>query len=116
MGITVVPFPTALLAAYLGHRDQNSAAMFCSAVFTVTAILFNVLWAYASHNNRLLDRNADPRWVAGITAQYRFGPIFYFVAFILAIFSAWASLILQIALAMFFAIPSLRRAPAEPGN
>jgi uncharacterized membrane protein len=116
MGITLVPFPTALLAEYLGHRDQNLAAMICSAVFTITAVFFNVLWAYASRNNRLLDRNADPRWVAGITAQYRFGPIFYFTSFVVAIFSAGASLLLQIAIAVFFAVPSLRSAPDKITN
>src|SRR5713226_10354308 len=43
LGVTVVPFPTALLAAYLGHPEQRTAAIFYNSVFVVIAILFNVL-------------------------------------------------------------------------
>lgn len=106
MCITIVPFPTGILAEHLGHRDQNAAAAVSSAIFTITAVFFNLLWRYAAHNNRLLAHDADPKWVAGITAQYRLGPIIYFIAFLLAIFSAWASLTLQLCLAVYFAIPS----------
>jgi uncharacterized membrane protein len=105
MCITFVPFPTALLAEYLGEPDQRTAALVYSGTFVVTAIIYNLLWRYASHNNRLLDQRSNPAEVRGISRQYAFGPLFYLAAFVLAFWSALASLALNLLLAVFFAIP-----------
>jgi uncharacterized membrane protein len=105
LGVTFVPFPTALVAGYVSHRDQRVAAMVYSGTFTVIAIFFNVLWRYASHKNRLLDRKIDPHAVAAITHAYSFGPPLYFTSFCLALGSVAASLALNVALALFFALP-----------
>ncbi|HET9221484.1 MAG TPA: TMEM175 family protein [Roseiflexaceae bacterium] len=108
MCITVVPFPTSLLAEYLGEPQDRTAALVYSGTFFVTAIVFNVLWRYASHKNRLIDPRSDPAVVRGISRQYAFGPLVYLAAFILAFFSATASLALTMLLALFFAIPASR--------
>ena len=107
--ITFVPFPTALLAEYLGEPEQRTAALIYSGTFVVTAIVYNMLWRYASHNNRLLDRSSDPAEVASISRQYAFGPVLYLAAFVLAFWSATASLALNLLLAIFFAIPGRKR-------
>ncbi len=105
LGVTFVPFPTALVAEYVSRRDQQVAAMVYSGTFTVIAIFFNLLWRYASYKNRLLDRKTDPRAVNAITHAYLFGPPLYFASFLLARVSVTASLALNIALALFFALP-----------
>ncbi len=105
LGITFVPFPTAVIAEYVRHRDSSVAAMVYSGTFTVLAIIFNGLWLYASHHHRLLDAKADPRVVSSITRSYALGPPLYFVSFILALFSVPASLALTLFLAVFFALP-----------
>src|SRR6266576_3195602 len=81
MMIVFVPFPTALLAEYTVQPDQHLAAFLYCGTFTVLAICFNLLWRYASYKNRLLDKKADPEAIQAITRQYRFGPLFYLVAF-----------------------------------
>jgi hypothetical protein len=43
--------------------------------------------------------------VQGITEQYRFGPLMYLVITVVAYFSALASFILCLLLAVFFALP-----------
>lgn len=102
--IVFVPFPTALLADY--HEPKYVlAAVLYSATFVLLAIVFNTLWRYASHNNRLLDKRADRRAVAAITKQYRFGPLLYLVALALAFIYAPASIIWNLLLAIFFALP-----------
>jgi uncharacterized membrane protein len=106
--ITVVPFPTSLLAEYLGEPEQRTAALVYSGTFVVTALIYNLLWRYAAYNNRLLDHRSDPAEVRGISRQYAFGPLIYLGAFILAFFSATASLALYLLLAIFFAIPNRR--------
>ena len=103
--IVFIPVPTALVAEYLVHPDQHTAALLYSGTMVILAVCFNLLWRYASYHNRLLSKNADIRAVRAITKQYWFGPIVYLLAFILAWFSTPASLTLNFLLALFFAIP-----------
>ncbi len=113
LGISAVPFPTSVLAEYLGHPGEALATMVYSGMYVVIAIAFNALWRYAAGGMRLLGDDVDPAAVVAQTRQYAFGPIFYLVAFGLAFVSVVASLALNLALALFFALPprSLRLAP-----
>ncbi len=106
LGVTVVPFPTKLVAEFLGHRDQTIAVMVYNGTFVMIAIFFNMLWRYASYNNRLFDSSTDPELVRRISQQFVLGPVAYLIAFVLAIFSAPASLALSMLLALFYALPS----------
>ena len=114
--ITFVSFPTALLADYLGTQDERTAALLYSATGIVLAILYNALWLYASHDGRLLSKKADLAVVHTITHQYRFGPLFYLLAFVLAFVSVLASVGLNLALAIFFAFTGTSRAIQTHGR
>jgi uncharacterized membrane protein len=105
MGVTVVPFPTALVAEYLRHDGQRTAALLYNATFIVIAICFNLLWRTAAVNDRLLQPHADPRAVQRIFDAYRYGPLGYVAAFLLAFASVTASIALDLALAVYFALP-----------
>jgi uncharacterized membrane protein len=112
LGVTFVPFPTAVLSAYIHTRAGRTAATVYSGTFTVMAIFFNLLWRYAARERRLLREEADPREVGAITRGYAFGPPLYFASLCLALVSVPASLAMDVALAMFFALPPPRRPPA----
>jgi uncharacterized membrane protein len=103
--ITFVPFPTALMSEYLGHRGERLAAAFYSGSFTLTAIVFNALWRHVSGERRLVHPSVDDALVRRITRGYRFGPVFYLIAFLLAFLSAGLSLVVCLGLALFFALP-----------
>ena len=105
LGVTFVPFPTALLADYFGQPDERVAAVIYSGTSIVIAVLFNVLWRYASYHNRLLDRQSTPVAIEAINRSYVAGPLLYSLAFVLAFFSVAASLVIIIGLALFFALP-----------
>lgn len=103
LGVTAVPFPTAVLAAHLGTADQRTAAVFYNAVFIVIAIFFNVLWRYAvSHD--LLDKSMSAS-AAMISRQYAVGPLMYALCLALAWVDVRISLGVNVALAVFFALP-----------
>ena len=85
--------------------------MLYSGTFIVIAIVYNLLWRYASGNRRLLSKRADPMLVATITRQYRFGPLYYVVAFLLAIVSPPASLSANMLLAVYFAFTGRTKSP-----
>jgi len=104
--IVFIPFPTALLAQqYAVHPDQHLAAAIYSGTNTIMAICFNLLWRYASYHNRLLGKDTDPRSVQAINRQYLFGPLLYLISFGLAWINVPSSLILNLILALFFAVP-----------
>jgi uncharacterized membrane protein len=110
LGVTVVPFPTGLVAEYLGHPGQYVAAAVYNGTFVVIAALFNVLWRSASTGRRLIHRSADVNRLRAITDSYRWGPAIYGVAFVLAFVSVAASLALNLGLAVYFALPARPRA------
>jgi hypothetical protein len=108
--VTTVPFPTALVAEYLGHQGQYLAAAIYNGTFVVIAVFFNVLWRSASAHNRLIHPAADSRAVQAVTDSYRWGPMLYVAAFVLAFVNVTASLGLNLGLAVYFALPSRPRA------
>ncbi len=111
--IVFVPFPTALLAQqYRLNPNLRAPALLWNGTFILLAVFFNLLWRYAAHENRLLDKKADQQAVEAITRQYRFGPLFYVVSFGLAWISVPASIAFNLFMAVFFAFPG--RKPRSP--
>ena len=108
MGVTAVPFPTALLSAYINTSEAKTAGAVYCGTFLVIAILFFMLWRYASQDRRLLARSLDVESAAAITRQFRFGPPLYVLAFLLAFVNVWAGLGMCTALAIFFAFPGVK--------
>ena len=102
-GVTVVPFPTAVLAAYFRTADARPAALFYNGTYVVIAILFNILWQY-SVRARLLDPVSTAA-AAKISRQYSYGPLLYVICLGVAWISPAVSLALSCALAAFFALP-----------
>jgi len=106
LGITFVPFPTAVVAEHIVHEGRI-AALFYSGTFVVIAVVFNVLWRYVVRRS-LLGPDVDPRMVHGISRQYAFGPLYYLIALAVAWVSPTASVVINLGLAVFFAIPARR--------
>jgi uncharacterized membrane protein len=105
LGVTVVPFSTALVAQYLNAPGHRTAAMVYNGTYVFIAVLFNLLWRSASKGGRLLRHDADPRGVVAINSSFRWGIPVYTLAFVLAFVSVTASLLLNLLLAVFFALP-----------
>jgi uncharacterized membrane protein len=105
MWVAFLPFPTGLLAEYLDNSgERQTATAVYSATFVAGALLFNLLWRYAIHNDRLIDATADRRVMQATTRSYTFGPVLYLIDFGLAFVSVTASLILFLLIALLFAI------------
>jgi uncharacterized membrane protein len=103
LGITWLPFPTALLAEHLlgPHLDQQAAAIMYAGSFFALAIVFNVMWRYAIRR-KIVSAVVS---AAGITRQYALGPIMYAVLVAIAFFSAEWCLTMSIVYALYFALP-----------
>ncbi len=60
MFVTLVPFPTALLAEHIAQPGGTAAAAVYSGTFVFIALLFNALWRYAAQGRRLLASEPQP--------------------------------------------------------
>jgi uncharacterized membrane protein len=112
LGITWLPFPTALLAEHLlgSHIDQQTAAVVYAASFFALSIVFNLMWRYAAHMKIV----EDDLNVGAITRQYALGPIMYGALVGVALYDAEWCLVLSILYAIYFALPpSLWKKPAR---
>jgi len=105
LGITFVPFPTAVVARNIRSVDARTAVLFYNGTFTLIAICWGVLWRYAVRNRHLMGKDVDERSVQGISRQYALGPLYYIVAGGVALISAVSSVFIDLLLAIFFALP-----------
>ena len=106
MLVAFIPFPTGLVAAHFHGSELEAAALAYGATLTVTAVLFNTLWFYASTRHRLLKPDADRRVVSGISRSYLPGPFIYLIAMLVALASPIASVILYAAITLFYVLES----------
>jgi uncharacterized membrane protein len=104
--IAFVPFPTRLVAEHIRGDGARDAALAYGFTMVATAIMFNVTWFYASRGKRLLGADADPAVVSGISRSYLPGPWIYLAAALVAFASPTTSVVLFMAIALFYVIES----------
>ncbi|HLZ23508.1 MAG TPA: TMEM175 family protein [Ktedonobacterales bacterium] len=109
MCITFLNFPTALLAASLQHGNTTVATLTYNGTLIVISVFFNLVWRYATYHDRLLDAHADRALVRTIHRQYRLGPLYYGVPFVVALVSPALSIGLDLALAVYFSLTGVVR-------
>jgi uncharacterized membrane protein len=103
MLISIVPFPTSLLASYfMTPAAKTVAAIYAGHGFLI-ALAFQGVWQHAIRQERLL-RPGTQAEVKQLSDQYRYGPLMYFAAFVLAFFSASVSIGLCLAFAVAFSL------------
>ena len=103
--VTLIPFPTNIIAAYIREPGARVAAIFYSGTFLAMAVAFNLLWRYAARGGRLLARDVDMRLIRTINEQFRIGPLTYVVCVVVAAINAIAGSVLVIVLAIYWALP-----------
>ena len=84
MLVTVVPFPTSLVAAYLTDPAASMACAVYAGIFVVINIAYNLLWWTASHNRSLLNPNVTPAQVKMHARSIQLGFPIYLLATLLA--------------------------------
>ena len=100
--VTVVPFPTSLLAAYLLAPEAKTAAGVYAGVGLLISLAFTGLWRHAIRRKSMLMPGSEVT-VEELSRRYRYGPFAYLLAFALAFVSSWLSVGVCLLLAVFFA-------------
>ena len=108
MVIAVLPFPTAILGAYLGERGEKHriATLVYTGTLFVVAALFNALWLWGKHERRLVDDDLDDHVIRATTRHYLIAPVAYALAFVVAWWEPVAGVIIVLVMALFYLLPS----------
>jgi len=107
--VTLVPFPTSLVAQY---RTTPAAAVTCavySGVFVVINVAYNLLWWSAAHRHRLLKPGVSPAQVKSVTRKLLMGFPLYLLATLLAFWNPYVSLGICSGLWIFWAFTFYER-------
>ena len=105
MLITFFDYPTAVLAAAISEGNyQQFAAMFYTGTLLAVTIVYNIFWRYIAGHPRLIDVHVNLGTVEKTSREYRFGPLFYATAFVVAYFSPLAGVLITLLLAIYFAV------------
>jgi uncharacterized membrane protein len=112
MLVSIVPFPTSLLARYFaGPAARTAAAVYAGHGFLIS-LAFQAVWRHATRREQLLMPGTRDE-VARMTARYRFGPLMYGVTLALAFVSAWVSIGLCLAFALYFSFSGLTQKSSD---
>jgi hypothetical protein len=101
----LIPFPTAVVAEHLadgGEAARTSSALY-SGVLPMTSFAFAGLFAWITHDDRLLDRLPPPRGGAGGPRALDDRLVVYAVAFAVSWVSAPPTLVLCGLMALYYA-------------
>jgi uncharacterized membrane protein len=105
--VSVIPFPTRLLAEYLLEPDAHVAAAVYSASMLAMGVAFGGLFLAISRHPRLLRRPLDAATRRATLRRFGAGQVVYAAAIGLSFVSAVATLALHGALAVYYCFDQL---------
>jgi uncharacterized membrane protein len=111
--VTVIPFPTRLLAAYLtaGHSDAHTAAAIYAVTMLVMGIAFSLLFLAFTRDARTLHAPVPPEAIRAAMRRFSTGGLCYAATIALAYLSPIAMLAAHGLLAIYYCFDQL--APAR---
>ena len=89
--VTIVPFPTRLVAEYLNTPAAATACAVYAGLFVIINLAYNILWWSAAYHHHLLRPGIPPSVIRVHTRKYLFGLPCYLVAMVLAFWNPIAS-------------------------
>jgi uncharacterized membrane protein len=105
--VTVVPFPTSLVAQYLSTPAASLACAVYAGIFVVINVAYNLLWWTAVRQRRLLYPTVTTGQVRRLTRKGLLGLPVYLLATVLAFWNPYVSLGLCSCLWIFWAFTLL---------
>jgi len=97
-GVTVVPFPTAVLAEYLEKPGASVAAAAYAGTFVLIALAYRMLWQCATSGGRLLKAGVSEAAIDEINRRYWMGVPGYVAAALTAFVSPYLTVGICVAL------------------
>lgn len=107
--VSVLPWPTALLAEYALHGDrddQRVAVLVYGGTSTLMALAFNVLWRYIGRHAELRKPGVHRSLIEVRDRRYTLGLAVYPVATAVGLLSLTLFLVVMLALAVLYLLPT----------
>lgn len=107
--VSVLPWPTALLAEYASHgthSDARLAVAIYGGTSTIMAVTFNILWRYLLRHPELHRPDVTPGLIRTRTRRYIVGLVVYPVATAVGLLSVPLFLAVMLALAVLYLLPT----------
>jgi len=103
--VTIIPFPTSLLAEYLLFREARVASNIYTGMFLAISFSFDLLWRHVS-KCLLIKESVPPKKEDAklITRHYRHAPLLYLGAFGMSFISEPLSIAMCLLLAFLYAL------------
>ena len=106
MLVAFVPFPTRLIAENLRLGEEKTAAVFYGLTLLLVGAMFQAVWRYVATGRRLIRPEVDQEEVDDITRSFNPGIPVYGLATAVAFLSPTTSIVIYLALAVFYALPA----------
>ena len=103
--VSFMPFPTKLVAQYLQEPGERAAAIAYAATMLVMAVTYNIWWRWARHGRRLIADGVSEERLRAVDRAFNPGVVTYGIVLVVAFFSPLASVIMTLAIAVFY-LPS----------
>ena len=102
----VLPFTSALLSEYAraGETELRIAALLYSGALGAAGVWFSAIWHHAL-NAGLVNPHADPHRLHALRRHWMLVPVFYGVAFVLALINPRLSLVIYVILLFYYGLP-----------
>ena len=84
MLVAFLPFPNAMIGNY---PAQQITVTFYAGSLALVGLAKALLWWYAAHNYRLIDRNLDPRVIRRLNQRGLVAPTIFLLSIVIAMFN-----------------------------
>jgi uncharacterized membrane protein len=112
--ITFLPYPTGVLGEALarGHGERTAAVLY-GVTMALNAYAWSGMWLYGSHHRRLLHESFPEAERTTATVMFTSGVVLYTLAVGVAYLNAYAFLVLQAVVAVYYALDPISRRPGR---
>ena len=111
--ITIVPFPTQLVATYLTTPEAGVGCAVYAGLFLMINLAYNLLWWLAAYQSRLLIDHVSPALIHTRSLYYASGVPCYLLALLFAFWRPAVSIGICSILWLFWAFTTYERKPAR---
>ena len=106
--LTVLPWPTALLAEFAGGSwgQQRLVVVIYGVTISLMAFAFNVMWRYILRHRELWKSQVTREMLEQRNRRFNVGPVLYPLATVVGLINAYLFLALMIALGLLYLLPT----------
>lgn len=106
--VTLVPFPTSLLAVFIKHPQARYAAGLLAGCYVLIAGMYMLVWSHITRLNERMGIEEDREKLDRQTHKIRLVFVMYMTAFLMGFVYPAGCVALCFCLAVYFALPEFR--------